>query len=111
MAVHGHDGARTLPVELEVEGDAQGNRPFALENVAVEVDTQDVVGVQLFPQQVPRVAQEGPVGLAVGDVTGQMVVVTLPPQGAGQENEFLAGREVGEKSVRSGTERESHGST
>ncbi len=105
VAVHGHHHAASLPVELEMEWNAQRNRPVALQQPPLDVDDQDVLGTELVPEQEPRVAQERPVRLTVGDVPGQMVVVALAPQGAGQKDDLLARRELGQQRVGGGGER------
>ena len=71
-------------------GIPSGTGQSPLEHGAVEVDDQDVLGPDLLPEQEPRIAEQGPVGLAVGDVAGQMVVVPLAPEGAGQEDQLLS---------------------
>src|SRR4051794_33288060 len=92
-----------------MQGDAERCRPVALEHVAVYVNTDDVVGPKLLPQQQPWVAQERAVVLLVRDVPGQVIVVALAPQRAGQQDQLLAGREVGEQLL--GCRVERHGST
>ena len=112
MAVDGHHDVVPLSVELQVDGDARWDRPPTGQDVAVQVDLEDVVGPEFVPQEEPRVAQEGAVRLPVGDVPGQVVVVALPPQGPGQQDELLPGREYGEQPIpRGGERRVGHGST
>ncbi len=53
--------------------------------------------------------KQRPVGLAVGDVPGQVVVVALAPQGAGQQHELLARRQVGQQRPAVGRERAAGG--
>ncbi len=43
------------------------------------------------------IAEERAIRLAVGDVAGDVVVVTLAPQGTGQQHQFLPGAEVGDQ--------------
>ena len=52
---------------------------------------------QFRPGQQPRVAQQRAVAQVDGDVPGQVVVVPLPPQGAGEHHELLARRQVGDE--------------
>ena len=75
------------------------HRPLPLEDVAVEIDAQDVLGPELLPQQQPRIAEQRAVGLAVGDVPGQVVVVALVPEGAGQQDQLQCGRQLAGRSV------------
>ena len=103
--VHGYHDIGALPVQLEMERDAERDRPAAVQDLPVGVDDQHVLGTDLLPQQEPRVAQERPVGLPVGDVPGEVVVVPLAPQRAGQEDELLAGCQFGQQGVRGGHER------
>ena len=63
----------------------------------VEVDAQHLGRAQLGPGQQPRVAQQRAVAQVDGDVPGQVVVVALPPQGAGEHDELLARRQVGDQ--------------
>ena len=86
-----------------MERDPEGHRPTAFEAVAVEVDDQEVVGPELLPQQEPGVAEQGAVGLPVGDVAGQVVVVPLVPQRPGQQDQLLARGQVGEEGPGCGT--------
>ena len=60
-------------------------------HAAVEVDAQHLRRPQLGPGEQPRVAQQRAVAEVHRDVAGQVVVVALPPQGAGQDDELLAG--------------------
>ena len=78
-----------------MEGDSEGNRPFALDDVAVERDAQHVLRTDLRPGEQPRVAEQGAVAEVGRDVAGQVVVVPLAPQGPGQQGQFLAGSELG----------------
>ena len=50
------------------------------------------------------IAQQRPVAQVDGDVAGQMVVVALPPQGPGQQHQFLPRRQVGDELVGRGGE-------
>ena len=71
-------------------GMPERHRPVALEHVAVEVDADDVLGPQLVPRQEPRVAEQRAVALVDRDVAGEVVVVALAPQRAGQQHQLLA---------------------
>ena len=57
--------------------------------VAFQVDPDDVVRAELVPGDQPRIAQQRPVADVAGDVAGQMIVVPLVPQAAGQEHQLL----------------------
>ncbi len=87
-------------VQLEVERDAERDRPVTFDHAAVEVDAQHLGGPQLAPRQEPRVAQQRAVAQVDGDVAGQVVVVALAPQRAGQDDQLLARREVRHELVR-----------
>ena len=91
-------------VQLEVERDAERRGPVALDHVALEVDADDVVGAELLPGEEPRVAQERAVALVHGDVTGEVVVVALVPERAGQEDDLLALGELGRQPFGRGSE-------
>ncbi len=97
MTVHRDDDVVTLPVQLEVQGNAEWNRPPAGEKSAVDVDDEDVLGPDLLPQEQPRRAQQRSVGLPDGDVPGEMVVVALPPEGPGEQHQFLPRPEPGQQ--------------
>ena len=90
-------GARL--VQLEVQRDAEGRGPVALQHVAVEVDPDDVVGTELRPGEQPGVAEQGAVALVHRDVAGEVVVVPLVPEGAGEEHDLLPVGEVGRQPV------------
>src|SRR5271166_3438098 len=104
------DGDVVAPaVQLEVEGDPEGDRPVALQHVPLPVDAQHLLGSEFLPQEHPRVAQQRPVGLAVGDVAGQVVVVTLAPQRPRQQGQLLARGEVREEAGPGGRRAGGHG--
>jgi hypothetical protein len=91
-------------VQLEVERDAERHRPVAFEEVAVEVDADDVARADLVPREQPRVAQQRAVAQVVRDVPGEVVVVALPPQGAREQDDLLLGREIRQQLVGGGSE-------
>ena len=84
-------------MEREMEGDPERDRPVPFDQGAVEVDHQHVLGPDLLPEEEPGVAEQGVVGLAVGDVPGQVVVVPLPPEGAREQHQLLARGEIGKE--------------
>ena len=94
MAVHRdlHLGAHL--VQLEVEWNTEGDGPVVpvearLDHLAVEIDCHHVFGSQLFPMEQPWVAPERAIAPVDRDVAGQMIVVTLAPEGAGQQRQLL----------------------
>ncbi len=75
--VHGHRHVVTHPVQLEMERNAQRrgqspSRTFPSMSMAGRARAR-----KLAPEEVPRIAEEGPIRLAVGDVASDVVVVPL----------------------------------
>ena len=91
MVVDRHGDVVADAMHREVQVYARGSWPPALQHIAVDVDAHHVVRPELVPQEIPRVGEKRSVGLLVGDVAGQMVVVALVPQGARQQHELLLG--------------------
>src|SRR5436190_15320429 len=81
-------------MQLYMQRDRRGDRPWTVEQLAVGVHVHDVARAQLVPRQPERVDEEGPVRLFVGDVAGEMVVVPLAVQHPCQQREFGGGREL-----------------
>ena len=108
VVVDGHLHLGPGPVQLEVQGDAERDRPVALDDVALEVDPDHVFGPELVPGQQPGVAEQGAVALVDRDVAGQVVVVALPPQGPGEQHHLGADVQLGQQPV--GGRFEIHGS-
>jgi len=97
--------ARPRLVQLEVQRDAERRGPVALEDVAVEVDADDVLRTELLPREEPRVAEQRAVALVHRDVAGEVVVVALVPERTRQQDDLLALGELRAETVGRGSER------
>src|SRR5580704_9592980 len=73
-------------VQLEVEWDAERDGPVSFDDASVQVDAYYLRRPEFGPCEQPRVAQQGAVSHIDGDMPGQMVVVALPPQRAGEHD-------------------------
>ncbi len=85
VVVHGDTDVVTEAVQLGVQRDGRGDRPAALEDATLGVDPHDVGGGDLVPGEAPGVHQQRAVGLPVGDVAGQVVVVALSVEHPSQQ--------------------------
>jgi hypothetical protein len=112
VAVDRHLHIGPHPVQREMQRDAEGHGPVVaveggFDHLPIQIDGDHVLRSQLFPVQQPRVAPEGAVASADRDVTGEMIVVALTPQGPGQQRQLLSRGELRHQAV--GGRRECHG--
>ena len=88
----GRVGAGAVEFGVQVHGGR--DVPFALDDLAVGIETQDVGGPHLLPPQTPGVAPHTAVVGRHGDVARQVLAPPLPGQDAQRARELLANREL-----------------
>ena len=97
VVVDRHRDIATDTVQFDVQRDRRCDRPPACDLVAVGIHGHDVARGDLVPRQSERVHKERAVGLLIGDVAGEMVVVSLGEQATAQQRQFLGGGQVGQR--------------
>jgi hypothetical protein len=91
-----HRDIATDTVQFDVQRDRGCDRPPARDLVAVGVRGHDVACGDLVPCQPERVHQKRPVGLFVGDMASEVIVVSLGEQATAQQRQLLCGGQFGQ---------------
>jgi len=79
--------------------DRRGDVPFAFDDLAGLVEAQDVRGGYFAPGELPGVGQIGAIVLLDGDMTGNMVVITLSIQHPAQQRHALVRSQFGQQCI------------
>src|SRR5690606_2571605 len=93
-------------VQGEMQWNTQRYRPLPFEQSPVQADPEYIAGAELLPGQQPRIAQQRAVTHIAGDMAGQVVAISLAPQGTRQQHDLLGRREDGNEPV--GARAENH---
>jgi len=100
MTMHRYAHIFSKFVEFEMQWNAQRRGPIALDNVPVEIDPDELRGSEFVPCDEPRIAEQCAVTKIHGDMTSEMIGVSLTPQGSRQHNELLPKRQFRKKLIR-----------
>jgi hypothetical protein len=84
----------TTSMEGQVQWDAWWDWPATFKDVSLEVNAQQLSWVEFFPGQIPRVTKQGAVAQVVGEVSSDVVVISLSPKRSGKQYELLSWRQL-----------------